>query len=67
MSQKKDIKRQKDKLEAMKQDAEEEKARAKEAARERVLIMMSSKKARWVWRLSPAATTSSADSKEEGV
>jgi nitric oxide synthase-interacting protein len=40
VSQKKDIKRQKDKLEAMKQDAEEEKARAKEAARERVLIMM---------------------------
>ncbi|GKV58054.1 nitric oxide synthase-interacting protein [Collybia sordida] len=37
LSQKKDIQRQKAKLEALKQEAEEEKIRAKEAARERVL------------------------------
>lgn len=37
VSQKKDIKRQKDRLEALKKEAEAEKARAKEAARERVL------------------------------
>ncbi|GLB39693.1 putative zinc-finger of nitric oxide synthase-interacting protein [Lyophyllum shimeji] len=37
LSQKKDIQRQKNKLEALKLEAEEEKARAKEAARERVL------------------------------
>ena len=38
VSQKKDIQRQKSRLEALKQEAEEEKARAKEAARERVLL-----------------------------
>lgn len=38
MSQKKDIQRQKAKLEAMKQEVQEEKNRAKEAARERVLL-----------------------------
>jgi nitric oxide synthase-interacting protein len=38
VSQKKDIKRQKEKLEAMKREAEEEKEKAKEAARERVLL-----------------------------
>lgn len=38
LSQKKDIQRQKSRLEAMKQEAEEEKARAKVAARERVLL-----------------------------
>jgi nitric oxide synthase-interacting protein len=38
VSQKKDIKRQKEKLEGMKREAEEERARAKEAARERVLL-----------------------------
>jgi len=38
VSQKKDIQRQKSKLEALKQEAEEEKARAKESARERVLL-----------------------------
>ena len=38
MSQKSDIKRQKDKLETMKKAAEDEKQRAKEAARERVLL-----------------------------
>ena len=38
VSQKKDIQRQKTKLEALKREAEEEKARAKEAARERVLL-----------------------------
>jgi hypothetical protein len=37
VAQKKDIKRQKEKLEALKKEAEQEKARAKEAARERVL------------------------------
>ncbi|TFK31774.1 hypothetical protein BDQ12DRAFT_739790 [Crucibulum laeve] len=38
LTQKKDIKRQKDKLEALKKEAQEEKARAREAARERVLL-----------------------------
>ncbi|KAL0567668.1 hypothetical protein V5O48_014332 [Marasmius crinis-equi] len=37
LTQKKDIKRQKEKLEALKREAEEERLRAKEAARERVL------------------------------
>ena len=37
VTQKKDIKRQKDRLDAMKKEAEEERARAREAARERVL------------------------------
>lgn len=37
VSQKKDIKRQKNRLEALKKEAEAEKDRAKEAARERVL------------------------------
>jgi len=37
LTQKKDIKQQKDKLELMKKEAEQEKARAKQAARERVL------------------------------
>lgn len=37
VTQKKDIKQQKDKLELMKKEAEQEKARAKQAARERVL------------------------------
>lgn len=36
--QKKDIQRQKEKLESLKREAEEERARAKEAARERVLL-----------------------------
>ncbi len=38
MTQKKDIKQQKAKLEKMKREAEEEKERAKQAARERVLL-----------------------------
>lgn len=37
MGQKKDIKRQKDKLEAMKKEVEEERVRARKLARERVL------------------------------
>ncbi|KAI0251884.1 hypothetical protein BJV78DRAFT_1125590 [Lactifluus subvellereus] len=37
LAQKKDIKRQKERLEALKKEAEQEKTRAKEAARERVL------------------------------
>ncbi|EIN14620.1 hypothetical protein PUNSTDRAFT_58853 [Punctularia strigosozonata HHB-11173 SS5] len=37
LSQKKDIKRQKDKLDALRKEAEEQKLRAREAARERVL------------------------------
>lgn len=37
MNQKKDIKRQKERLEQLKREAEEEKQRALEAARERVL------------------------------
>ncbi|TFK25457.1 hypothetical protein FA15DRAFT_703717 [Coprinopsis marcescibilis] len=38
LTQKKDIKRQKERLEALKKEAEEEKARARQAARERVLL-----------------------------
>ena len=38
MTQKKDIKKQKDKLEAMRREAEEERERARAAARERVLL-----------------------------
>jgi len=38
LSQKKDIKRQREKLESMKREQEEERERAKEAARERVLL-----------------------------
>lgn len=38
MTQKKDIKRQKERLEAWRRESEEEKARAREAARERVLL-----------------------------
>lgn len=38
LTQKKDIKRQKERLEQMKREAEEERERAKEAARERVLL-----------------------------
>ena len=37
MAQKKDIKRQKERLDALKKEAEQEKVKAKEAARERVL------------------------------
>jgi nitric oxide synthase-interacting protein len=37
VTQKKDIKRQKERLGALKKEAEQEKERAKEAARERVL------------------------------
>lgn len=37
VNQKKDIKKQKDRLEALKKEAEEERARARQAARERVL------------------------------
>lgn len=37
MIQKKDIKRQKDRLEGLKKEAEEERARARQAARERVV------------------------------
>lgn len=37
VTQKKDIKRQKDRLEALKKEAEEERARARQAARERVV------------------------------
>lgn len=37
VTQKKDIKRQKERLERLKKEAEEEKERAREAARERVL------------------------------
>lgn len=38
MTQKKDIKRQKERLELWKRESEEEKVRAREAARERVLL-----------------------------
>ena len=38
MTQKKDIKRQKERLDAMKKEAEEERTRVRAAARERVLL-----------------------------
>jgi nitric oxide synthase-interacting protein len=54
--QKKDIKRQKERLEALKKEAEQEKARAKEAARERVLADF--EKGQLALAAVPAVTTS---------
>jgi nitric oxide synthase-interacting protein len=59
VAQKKDIKRQKERLEALKKEAEQEKARAKEAARERVLADF--EKGQLALAAVPAVTTSGAD------
>ena len=65
MTQKKDIKRQKERLEALKKDAEQEKARAKEAARERVLADF--EKGQLALAAVPAVTTSGAEVAGNGV
>jgi hypothetical protein len=57
--QKKDIKRQKERLEALKKEAEQEKARAKGAARERVLADF--EKGQLALAAVPATTTSGAE------
>ena len=59
MTQKKDIKRQKERLEALKKEVEQEKARAKEAARERVLADF--EKGQLGLAAVPAVTTSGAE------
>ncbi|KAK7472332.1 hypothetical protein VKT23_000451 [Stygiomarasmius scandens] len=64
LTQKKDIKKQKDKLAAMEKEAEEEKARAKEAARERVLLEF--ERGQLGLAAAPTtSTTSSGESKQE--
>ncbi|TFY64579.1 hypothetical protein EVG20_g5892, partial [Dentipellis fragilis] len=62
VTQKKDIKRQKDRLEALKKETEEEKTRAKEAARERVLNEF--EKGQLGLAATSAITTSGAESSE---
>ncbi len=58
-----DIKRQKVKLEALKREAEEERQRAREAARERVLLDFEKGQLGLSGSIS-VATTSGSDSKE---
>jgi nitric oxide synthase-interacting protein len=65
VAQKKDIKRQKERLEALKKEAEQEKARAKEAARERVLADF--EKGQLALAAVPAVTTSGAEVAGNGV
>jgi len=66
VTQKKDIKKQKDKLAAMEKGAEEERARAKEAARERVLLEF--ERGQLGLAAAPTtSTTSSGESKQEGT
>jgi nitric oxide synthase-interacting protein len=68
VSQKKDIKRQKEKLEMLKKEAEEEKARAKEGARERVLLEFEKSQLGLTGApAAAAATTPGADSNEGEV
>ena len=62
VGQKKDIKRQKEKLEAMKKEADAEMARAKEAARERVLLDF--EKGQLFPKTASGTTTSGADTQE---
>jgi len=62
LGQKKDIKRQKEKLEAMKKEAEAEVAKAREAARERVLIDF--EKGQLFAKPATGTTTSGADTEE---
>lgn len=65
VTQKQDIKKQKEKLEALKKEAELEKARAKEAARERVLFEFE-KGQRSLGSAVKTLTTSGAESTTEG-
>lgn len=66
VTQKKDIKQQKDKLEQMKKEAEQEKARAKQAARERVLSEF--EKGQLGLAAAPSkATTSSGEAESESA
>ncbi len=65
VAQKKDIKRQKERLEALKKEAEHEKTRAKEAARERVLADF--EKGQLALAAVPAVTTSGAEVTGNGV
>ena len=65
VAQKKDIKRQKERLEALKKEAEQEKARAKEAARERVLADF--EKGQLALAAVPAVTTSGTEVAGNGV
>lgn len=67
MNQKKDIKRQKDRLEKLKKEAEEEKRRALEAARERVLRDFEKGQLGLSANLPAIASTSGADSAKEGA
>lgn len=62
VGQKKDIKRQKDKLEAMKKEADAEMAKAKESARERVLADF--EKGQLFPKTASGTTTSGADTQE---
>ncbi|KAL4071714.1 hypothetical protein J3A83DRAFT_4358165 [Scleroderma citrinum] len=64
LTQKKDMKRQKERLERLKQDAEEEKERALEAARERVLKDFENGHLSLSSGVKAAATTSGSDAKE---
>ena len=64
VTQKKDIKRQKERLETLKKEAEEEKARAKAAARERVLEEF--EKGHIGLAASAAITTSGTSSQSDG-
>ncbi|KAK1234570.1 hypothetical protein PQX77_002227 [Marasmius sp. AFHP31] len=68
LTQKKDIKRQKEKLEGLKKEAEEEKLRAKEAARERVLLDFEKGQLGLSGRpsVTTGTSTNSGDSKQEG-
>lgn len=63
VTQLEDVKRQKVKLEALKREVEEERQRARAAARERVLLDFE-KGQLGLASLGPGATTSGADSKE---
>ncbi|KAK0458737.1 uncharacterized protein EV420DRAFT_1620503 [Desarmillaria tabescens] len=65
LTQKKDIKRQKEKLEMMKKEAEEEKERARQAARERVILEFE-KGQLGLAAVSATGTTSAGESKEDG-
>ena len=61
VAQKKDIRRQKERLEALKKEAEQEKVKAKEAARERVLADFEKGQLGLAAAVSAAVTTSGAE------
>jgi len=66
VAQRKDIKRQKERLEALKKEAEQEKTRAKEAARERVLADFEKGQLGLAAAASAAVTTSGAEGTGNG-